>query len=337
MKRAFTLAGAIGLVLLTFFAQRTPSVHAQARLISLVSGDNGHAALGVALRRLTVSATFLETAAHPDDEHNALFAMYALGKGYRAVDVHTTRGEGGQNEIGPELFRDIGVLRTSELLSAHRLDGAEQWFIRSMDYGYSFDPQEIYRTWGRDDVVRDLVRMIRTHRPDVMLTMAMQGSGGDRAHEATSVLTQEAYRAAGDPTKYPDQIAAGLRPWQPKKLYLVGGSGIIGGQRGGTPEADTSVAATEDANVYDPLLGRTYDEIGSDARSNHKCQGMGQLAPLPGGIGGGRGFGRSSRYRLAETSLAAQRGKNESTLFEGVDTSLAGLAVYAGANPPDAL
>jgi LmbE family N-acetylglucosaminyl deacetylase len=337
MKRLMTVAGAACVIGITFFAPRPVPVQAQARTISLVAADSGHVALGVALRRLNIVGTFLETAAHPDDEHNQLFAMLSLGQGMRAVDVHTTRGEGGQNEIGPELFRDIGILRTSELLSAHRLDGAEQWFVRSIDYGYSFDPKEIYATWGRDEVVRDLVRMIRTHRPDVMLTMAMQGSGGDRAHEATSVLTQEAFRAAGDPAKYPDQIKAGLRPWQAKKMYLPGGSGVIGGQRGAPEPEAAGTYATVDAGVYDPLLGRTYEVIGADARSNHKCQGMGQLSPLPGGIGGGRGFGRSPRYRLVDTTLASQKGKNESSFFDGIDTTLAGLAAFAGANAPDAL
>jgi hypothetical protein len=340
MRRLLAAACAVALWYVAFVVPQSPSVHAQTRMISLVSGDTGHVALGVALRRLNVVGTFLETAAHPDDEHNALFAMFSLGQGLRAVDVHTTRGEGGQNEIGPELFRDIGVLRTSELMSAHRLDNAEEWFVRSIDYGYSFDPNEIYAKWGRSEIVGDFVRMIRTHRPDVMLTMAMQGSGGDRAHEATSALTQEAFKAAGDPTKFPEQIKAGLRAWQPKKLYLPGGAGVIGGgQRGGAAEPEAAgTFATMDANVYDPLLGRTYDAIGSDARSNHKCQGMGQLSPLPGGIGGGRGgFGRSPRYRLVDTSLESQKGKNEASFFDGIDTSLAGLASFAGANPPDAL
>jgi hypothetical protein len=336
MKRFLTVAGALSLLAIAVFVPPSSPVHAQARVVSLVAGDRGHAALGLALRRLNVSGTFLETAAHPDDEHNSLFAMFTLGQGLRSVDVQTTRGEGGQNEIGPELFRDIGVLRTSELLAAHRLDGAEQWFTRAIDYGYSFDPAEIYAKWGREEVVGDFVREIRTHRPDVVLTMAMQGSGGDRAHEATSVLTQEAYRAAGDPARFPEQIKAGLRPWQPRKLYLPGGSGVVGGQRGG-PEAAAGPQAVADPNVYDPLLGRTYEEIGSDARSNHKCQGMGQLRTLPGGIGGRQGFTRSNRYRLVETTLASQKGKDEASLFEGIDTSLSGLASFAGANPPESL
>src|SRR5262249_38627724 len=110
---------------------------------SVVSSESGHVALGLAIRKLNVSATFMQSAAHPDDEHNALFALYTHGMGLRSISLQTNRGEGGQNEIGPELFRDIGVLRTGELLSAHRIDGAEQYFTRAIDYGYSFSPQEV--------------------------------------------------------------------------------------------------------------------------------------------------------------------------------------------------
>ncbi len=139
-------------------------LQAQNRLVSLVSQDSGHVALGLAIRRLNVSGTFLQTAAHPDDEHNQLYALFTHGRGLRSIDVQTTRGDGGQNEIGPELFRDIGVLRTSELLAAHRLDGAEQWFTRAIDYGYSFDPQEIYDQVGPQGGRRRL-RPLHPHLP----------------------------------------------------------------------------------------------------------------------------------------------------------------------------
>src|SRR5271156_1745080 len=208
--------------LLTFMAVGTADVHAQNRMtFSKASTSDGHIALGLALRKLSVSGTFLQAPAHPDDETNALFTYFGYGMGMRVIDLQNNRGDGGQNEIGPELFRDIAVLRTSELLSAHRIDGAEQYFTRAIDYGYSFDPQELIQKWGREDVVGDYVRLLRTLRPDVVLTMNIQGRGGDRAHEATTVLFREAYSAAGDPSKYPDQLAAGLRPWQPKKLYFA--------------------------------------------------------------------------------------------------------------------
>ena len=252
---------------------------------SVVSSESGHVALGLAIRKLNVSGTFMQSAAHPDDEHNALFALYTRGMGLRSISLQTNRGEGGQNEIGPELFRDIGVLRTGELLSAHRIDGAEQYFTRAIDYGYSFSPQEVIDKWGREETIGDFVRQIRTFRPDVFLTMNIQGGGGDRAHEATTILATEAYKRAGDPTQYPDQIKEGLRPWKPKKLYYTGGrgGGPAGGRRGGPPPSAAAASAGQppaaqpgahvariNTGAYDELLGRTYADIAADARSRDR-------------------------------------------------------------------
>ena len=195
---------------------------------SKASTSSGHIALGLALRKLSVSGTFLQAPAHPDDETNALFTYFGYGQGLRVIDVQNNRGDGGQNEIGPELFRDIAVLRTSELLSAHRIDGAEQYFTRAIDYGYSFDPEEVITKWGRKDIVGDYVRLWRTLRPDVIVTMNIQGRGGDRAHEATTVLVRESFRAAGDASMYPEQLQEGLRPWQPKKIYFAGALAVPG-------------------------------------------------------------------------------------------------------------
>jgi hypothetical protein len=319
----------------------------------IVAQDRGHTALGLALRKLSVSGAFMQAPAHPDDETNALFALFGYGMGLRAIDLQNNRGDGGQNEIGPELFRDIAVLRTSELLAAHRIDGAEQYFTRAIDYGYSFDPQEVITKWGRQDIVGDYVRLIRTLRPDVIVTMNIQGRGGDRAHEATTILVREGYLAAGDPTKYPEQLAEGLRPWQPKKLYFSagfappgaqGGRGGRGG-RGGEQPAPAPAPQTPpvkltpvDTAAYDPLLGRTYQEIGADARSFHKCQGMGGA---PGSIAvagrGGRGFGGGGGYELKETTIPGEKDKQEKSLFDGIDTTFTAIAQYAGPNPPEAL
>jgi LmbE family N-acetylglucosaminyl deacetylase len=328
------------LVTLTAVIVAAGGMLAQNRMtFPLVSNSNGHAALGLALRKLNVSGTFLQVAAHPDDEHNALFAMFTHGMGLRSIDVQANRGEGGQNEIGPELFRDIGVLRTSELLAAHRIDGAEQYFTRAIDYGYSFDPQEVIDKWGRKEIVGDFVRLIRTFRPDVVLTMNIQGRGGDRAHEATTILSREAYLAAGDPSKYPEQIQEGLHAWQPKKLYFTA---AFGGGRGGgrgapaPPPPDPNVKLVRpNTAMYDTLLGRTYAEIGSDARSNHKCQGTSGLPALP-GFANGRGGGGGA-YQLMETSIAGEKERDETSMFDGIDTNLSSIAAYAGANPPEGL
>jgi len=294
-----------GLTVIAVLGAGTVLLLAQTRMnYSLVSQESGHVALGLAVRKLTVSGTFLQAPAHPDDETNALFALFGYGMGLRAIDLQNNRGDGGQNEIGPELFGDMAVLRTSELLAAHRLDGAEQYFTRAIDYGYSFDPEEVIEKWGRKEIVGDYVRLFRMLRPDIVVTMNIQGRGGDRAHEATTVLAREGYLAAGDPAMYPEQIREGLRPWIPKKLYFsAGGGGATGsggaggggrggrGGSGGVDGAQASAAKLTPVNTaeYDGLLGRTYAEIGTDARASHKFQGIGlNVGPPPGG-GGGRG------------------------------------------------
>src|SRR4029078_9277962 len=181
---------------LLLLAIAIPTAFAQNRMTyAVVSADSGHVALGLAIRKLNVSGTFMQAPAHPDDETTALVALFTHGLGLRSVDVQNNRGEGGQNEIGPELFRDIGVLRTAELLSAHRIDGAEQYFTRAIDYGYSFDPEEVVNKWGRDAIIGDYARLTTQLGPDVLVTMNIQGRGVDRAHEATTVLVREAYRA----------------------------------------------------------------------------------------------------------------------------------------------
>ena len=346
MKRLVTFALAVS-ALVTASAQNRMS-------FSVVSARSGHVALGLALRKLNVSGTFMQSAAHPDDEHNALFALYTRGMGLRSIDLQTNRGEGGQNEIGPELFHDIGVLRTSELLSAHRIDGAEQYFTRALDYGYSFSPQEVIDKWDHDVIVGDFVRQIRTFRPDVFLTMNIQGSGGDRAHEATTILARDAWKVAGDPNAYPDQIKDGLRPWQPPKFYFTGGRGVIGAapqpsapaaSAGSPPPAASQTAEISrlcrvNTGAYDELLGRTYADIGTDARSNHKCQGTGGLPSIPGVQIGGRGRGGAggvATYQLIASTIPGQMAKEETSLFDGIDTRLVALARFAGPTPPAAL
>ena len=296
-RRLLTLSAGACLAMLVFVILVSDSrpVRAQNRMgFSKASANSGHIALGLALRKLSVSGTFLQAPAHPDDETNALFTLFGYGMGLRVIDVQNNRGDGGQNEIGPELFGDIAVLRTSELVAAHRVDGAEQYFTRAIDYGYSFDPEEVIGKWGRKEIVGDYVRLWRTLRPDVIVTMNIQGRGGDRAHEATTVLVRESFRAAGDASMYPEQLEEGLRPWQPKKLYFAGGQAGPGGGGGvgrGGRSGDAAKLTPVNTDAYDSLLGRTYAEIGSDAHSYHKCQGVG-------GLGGGRGApGGGGRWR----------------------------------------
>ncbi len=341
------------------------SVSAQQRTfqyrIETLTDETGAPGLTLALRKLSSVATLMQTTAHPDDEPNAMLAYYARHLGMRVALVTATRGDGGQNEIGPELFDALGILRTEELLAAHQFDGAEQYFTRAVDFGYSFSPEETMQKWGREEIIGDFVRHIRTLRPDVITTMGVGGTGGGQHHQTSAMLTLEAYKRAGDPTQFPEQIRDGLRPWQPRKLYQpAGGFGGRGGfapggrggraGRGGTAATGSGQAgrgsaapeapgagqapaaghlATIDANVYEPLLGCTIGEVGSVASGMHMCQGR---APIVGGAGP-----TVSRYRLIETTLPSQKDQDETSLFDGIDTGLSSLASFAGGRAPEAL
>ncbi|MGQ0733119.1 MAG: PIG-L family deacetylase [Acidobacteriota bacterium] len=339
-----------GPALLLCLAVIQASPGAQHRLYP-VAAMRGEPALEVMLRKLDTVGTFMMTTAHPDDENNGMLAYYAHGMGFRTALVTATRGEGGQNEIGPELFEALAVLRTEELLAAHRFDGAEQYFTRAVDFGYSFSIDETMEKWGKAEILGDFVRMIRTIRPDVIVGFVFDGEGGGQHHQTSSRLTAEAFRAAADPHAFPDQLQKeGLRPWQARKFYYTAGfggppPGGVGGPRPGTgrgPQASTPSAGASrilqfrGGDEYDPLLGRTYAELGAAARSMHKCQGMSQLLPLP-AQEGGFGPGGARGYRLLDTALADGVNREESDPFDGIDTSLTGLARYAGPAPPAAL
>jgi LmbE family N-acetylglucosaminyl deacetylase len=293
---------------------------AQMRVVP-VDEQQGHVALGLAIRHLSNVGIFMHTTAHPDDENNGLLVMLNRGQGYRTALATATRGNGGQNEIGPEIFEALGVLRTGELAALHRFDGAEQYFTRAVDFGYSFSIEETYEKWGREEITADYVRLIRTIRPDVIITLPPTGNAGGQHHMASANITRDAYKLAGDPTKFPEQLKDGLRPWQPKKLYHSAGFGFPGEPQ--TPGRVTRI----NSGVYDALLGKTYAEIGTEARSMHKCQGMGQLLSLPTPAS-------TASYQLVETTLPAQTQKDETSLFDGVDSSVLSLAKFAGARVP---
>jgi LmbE family N-acetylglucosaminyl deacetylase len=281
----------------------------------------GEVALQLMLRKLGSIGTFMQTDAHPDDEDNGLLAMLGHGQGMRTVLVTATRGDGGQNEIGPELFQSLGVLRTEELLGVHRFDGAEQFFTRAVDFGFSFSVEESIRKWGHDEIVGDYVRHIRALRPDVIAGFLCGGQGGGQHHQASTLLTLEAFRAAADKTRYPEQFKEGLRPWQAQRVFCTDTTSFAQGSGARTPDL-----LTVDVTGFDPVLGRTYNELGIEARSMHKCQGTSQLLPLP-----GQAVNRT--YRLRDTVIG-QPGVAPASLFEGIDTSLHGLERFAGEQAP---
>ena len=315
MKRVVLLSAAALAFVIAIAAPR-----AQMRVTPLDT-QQGHVALGLALRHLANVGIVMEATAHPDDEDNGLLVMLNRGQGFRTALVTATRGNGGQNEIGPEIFEALGALRTEELAALHRFDGAEQYFTRAVDFGYSFSIDETFQKWGRDDITADYVRMIRTIRPDVIFGMTPAGNNGGQHHNASAVISHDAYKLAGDPTKYPEQIKEGLRPWQPKKYYWTAGFG----PPNPNDEQNTKVCRIN-SSVYDALLGHTYSEIGTEARSMHKCQGMAQLLALPGP--------NVRTYRLVESTIAGQLQKDEKSLTEGIDSSIGSLAQFAGPRPP---
>lgn len=291
-----------------------------------IAAIRGHVGLALVLRQLATVGTVMHVTAHPDDENNSLMAMQSHGQGLQVVLATATRGTGGQNEIGPELFDALGVLRTEELLAAHEYDGAGQYFARAVDFGYTFSMEETFDKWGREEILSDYVRLIRMTRPDVMVTMRPDLPGGGTHHQASALIGLEAFRAAADPDRYPEQLKEGLRPWQPSKIYKVGYYGFFAGEP--KPAPGTRLLAV-DTEVYDPLLGRTYTEIGSQARAMHKCQGFGQLLALPGS--------RVVQYQLADSTLPGQLQKDETSMLDGLDLGLTSLARFAGATPPSSL
>jgi LmbE family N-acetylglucosaminyl deacetylase len=294
--------------------------HGQMRVTPLDT-QQGHVALGLALRHLANVGIVMEATAHPDDEDNGLLVMLNRGQGFRTALVTATRGNGGQNEIGPEIFEALGVLRTEELAALHRFDGAEQYFTRAVDFGYSFSIDETFQKWGRDEITADYVRMIRTIRPDVIFGMTPNGNNGGQHHNASAVISHDAYKLAGDPTKYPEQIKEGLRPWQPKKYYWTASFGPPNPN-----DEQNGKQCRVNSSVYDALLGHTYSEIGTEARSMHKCQGMAQLLALPGP--------NVRTYRLVESTISGQLQKDEKSLTDGIDSSIASLAQFVGPRPP---
>jgi LmbE family N-acetylglucosaminyl deacetylase len=222
--------------------------------------------LAHALDRLSNTARVLYVAAHPDDENTRLLAYLANARHVSAQYLAMTRGGGGQNLIGSEQDALLDVLRTQELLAARRLDGASQRFSRMRDFGYSKSAQETLSVWGHDEALADVVFAYRSFRPDVVITRFDENPPNHGHHTASAILAREAFTAAADPTKFPEQIKAGLKPWQPKRLLYNYAS-----WKGSPPSA----ALMLDVGSYDVRLGLSYGELAARSRSQHKSQGFG--------------------------------------------------------------
>lgn len=284
LKKLLTMA--VGLALF-------PSVHGQAQPAGIVSSAD----LQIALHKLDVLGSVLYVAAHPDDENTAVLSYFSKGRKFRTAYLSLTRGEGGQNLIGPEQGAEIGIIRTQELLSARRIDGAEQYFTRAVDFGYSKTAEETFEFWGKEKVLSDIVWVIRKFRPDVIITrFTPDNAGGHGHHRASAILALEAFAAAADPARFPEQLKD-VSPWKARRLFW-----------NGFPQSkdETPNMLRLNTGEYNPLLGKSYNEMAAEGRSQHKSQGFGSSAR------------RGTQYESFDL-LAGEPAKND--LFEGIDVT----------------
>jgi LmbE family N-acetylglucosaminyl deacetylase len=224
------------------------------------------------LKKLNVVGSVMYIAAHPDDENTRLLAYLANGRQLETSYFSCTRGDGGQDLIGPELREQLGVIRTQELLAARRIDGAHQYFSRANDFGFSKTSAETFTIWDKEQVLADMVWVIRQRRPDVLITrFPPDARAGHGHHQASAILAAEAFDAAGDPKRFPEQLQY-VQAWQPKRLYWNTGSYFV------KPGESMAGYLTLDAGGYNPLLGQSYGEIAAHSRSQHRSQGFGSAA-----------------------------------------------------------
>ncbi len=251
------------------------------------------------LKKLNVLGSVLYVAAHPDDENTRLLAYLAQEKHYRTGYLSLTRGDGGQNLIGNEQGELLGLIRTQELLAARRVDGAEQFFSRANDFGFSKGPGETLKIWDKEKVLSDVVWVIRKFRPDVIICrFPTTGEGGHGHHTASAILAQEAFAAAADPNRFPQQLKY-VKVWQAKRLLW---NTFSFGSVNTTAPNQFNI----NVGVYNPILGKGYGEIAAESRSNHKTQGFGSAKQ------------RGDAYEYFKTILGDAP---KTDLMDGVNTS----------------
>lgn len=283
-------------------------------LASLAQGavDPDHGLLAVTrwLRGLGSVKRVLVIGAHPDDEDTSLLAVLVRGMGADAAYLALNRGEGGQNLIGPELGQALGLLRSEELLSARGLDGAEQYFTRAYDFGYSKSAEETFRFWPKDSLLADVIYVVRRFRPQIVVSV-FSGTrrDGHGQHQVAGILAREAFAAAGDPARFPEQLSEGLQPWTPLKLYRS------------TRFDSAATTLSVETGRLDPIYGRSYHQIAMAGRSQHRSQDMGRIEALG---------PRRTRLQLIESRAGGGSGP-ETALFEGIDTTLVGMAASVSA------
>jgi LmbE family N-acetylglucosaminyl deacetylase len=263
------------------------------------------------LREFREMGSVLFVAAHPDDENTLLIAYLSRGRDYRTAYLSVTRADGGQNVLGPEFGAELGVIRTEELLAARRIDGGRQFFTRAIDFGFSKDYGETLRIWNRQQVLSDIVRVIRTFRPDVVITrFAPWATRTHGHHTASAVLALEAFKLCGDPKAFPDQLDY-LAPWQPKRILWNG--------RGGSEGATNADIVRLEISGDDPVLGMSFAEVAGHSRSMHKTQGFGNFTRRGAGDGP-----RTETFQL----LAGEPATND--IMDGIDTTWSRVPGGAG-------
>src|SRR5664280_296698 len=282
---------------------------------------SGAAEIEQSLHKLNELGTILHIAAHPDDERTAVLAYFARGRHMRTAYLSLTRGEGGQNLIGSEQGAQLGIIRTQELLAARQIDGAEQFFTRAIDFGFTRTADETLQKWGHDRILSDVVWVIRRYRPDVIL-LGFSGTArdGHGQHQTSAILGKEAFAAASDPKMFPEQLKY-VQVWQAKRLVQAagfGGFGLAVGGRGGRgaaapvppgmvpPVAETETGPEANTGAFNPILGYSYEEIAVLSRSMHHSQGTGAMRrPGPG----------RSAFTVTGGAPATK------DLFDGIDTT----------------
>ncbi len=283
--------------------------------------DRGVAGLRLMLRRLSTTARLMQTVAHPDDEDGGMLTLEARGHGASVLLMTLNRGEGGQNKVGSNLSDVLGVLRAEELLASDEYYGVQERFSRVADFGFSKSAEETFAKWGGHDVaLADMVRVIRTFRPDVLVA---RFSGTDRDghghHQASSILTREAFRAAADPKRFPEQIAQGLQPWQAKKLYIGNVCGF-----GAMTCEDAKWTVKLNTGQPNADLGGSYVQFAMRGLRHQQSQGAANWNVDPGD--------RFTFYKLVDSLEPAKLDKDghEKDFFDGIDTTLTGLATSLG-------
>ncbi len=260
------------------------------------------------IQQLNFLGSVLYVAAHPDDENTNLISYFTSDQKARTGYLSLTRGDGGQNLIGPELREQLGLIRTQELLAARRIDKGEQFFSRANDFGFSKHPRETLQLWNKEQVLGDVVWIIRQFQPDIIINRFHHESHGDTHghHTSSAILSLEAFDLAGDPQAYPDQLAE-VEVWQPTKAFFNTSTWFYGGQEA-FDKADKSKYVQLDTGTFFPLLGLSNPEIAALSRSQHQSQGFGATGT------------RGSRIEYLEL-VKGVHPANATSLFEGINTT----------------